>query len=183
MVRVEFGSRTQTRTFRGNTVTWVCDSHGRVLDIAPRVYLPEAYQKRLDGFVQLARELSGLEDSVLNVRLKRHHQRCFDEGHRLIIDEPEPKSVRRMGNFDAILIDTQNNESKLRPRIHRKLAETGLTTPAELTRWVYRELMHLDLDDSYLGLGDAMFADYPFTSEDAEEPVADHAPGRSGLAR
>lgn len=178
MVRVEFGSRTQTRTFGGNTATWLCDAQGRVLDMAPRVYLPESYTERLDGFLDLAARLSGLPDVELEEQLRQHHQTCLDEKRQLVIDEPEPESVRRMGNFDAILIDTRNNESKLRPRIHRKLAESGLATPAELTKWAYRDLMHLDLDDPYLGLGDSMFADYPFAAEDAETPDATRPPGQ-----
>jgi hypothetical protein len=35
---------------------------------------------------------------------------------------------------------------------HEFLAERALATPADLTREVYRELLHVDLDDPYLGL-------------------------------
>ena len=38
--------------------------------------------------------------------------------------------------------------------------------PAALTKWLYKEVLHADLDDPYLGLGPALFASYPFAKED-----------------
>ena len=42
------------------------------------------------------------------------------------------------------------------------LAEEGVHTPESLTKRIYREVLDADLDDPYLGLGDALFATYPF---------------------
>jgi hypothetical protein len=39
--------------------------------------------------------------------------------------------------------------------------------PDEVTRPIYRDVLHADLDDPYLGLGEALFANYPFAQEDA----------------
>ena len=33
--------------------------------------------------------------------------------------------------------------------------------PDKLTKWLYREVLHADLDDPYLGLGKALFENYP----------------------
>jgi hypothetical protein len=35
-----------------------------------------------------------------------------------------------------------------------------------VTKLVYKEVLHVDLDDPYLGLGEVLFATYPFAKED-----------------
>ena len=39
--------------------------------------------------------------------------------------------------------------------------------PEQIKRWLYREVLHADLDDPYLGLGDALFGDGIFRETDA----------------
>jgi hypothetical protein len=76
------------------------------------------------------------------------------------------KSKNRLGNdialWDALSEDTRVNESIRRLQIHEKLAEAGPAPPERLTRWLYKNVLHADLDDPYLGLGGALFANYPF---------------------
>jgi hypothetical protein len=35
-----------------------------------------------------------------------------------------------------------------------------------VTKKLYKEVLHADLDDPYLGLGPTLFAGYPFAGED-----------------
>ncbi|HLW64426.1 MAG TPA: hypothetical protein VKS79_03840 [Gemmataceae bacterium] len=63
--------------------------------------------------------------------------------------------------------DTQINESVRRLQIHTKLAEVGMVKPDAIVKWLYKEVLHADLDDPYLGLGDVLFKNYPFAEEDA----------------
>lgn len=64
---------------------------------------------------------------------------------------------------DALLTaDVQVNETVRRLQVHRMLAETGPVPFDTLTRRLYRDVLHADLDDPWLGLGDALFATYPF---------------------
>ena len=40
--------------------------------------------------------------------------------------------------------------------------------PAKVLKPIYKEVLHADLDDPYLGLGTALFENYPFAAEDAK---------------
>jgi hypothetical protein len=62
--------------------------------------------------------------------------------------------------------DTRLNETARRRQIHELLSARDLARPAAVLRPIYRDVLHADLDDPYLGLGPALFADYPFARED-----------------
>ena len=63
--------------------------------------------------------------------------------------------------------DTQVNETARRLQIHEILAACGTVQPQDVTRRLYKEVLHADLEDPYLGLGPTLFASYPFKAEDA----------------
>jgi hypothetical protein len=58
--------------------------------------------------------------------------------------------------------DSHFNETVRRQQIHTYLAQAGPVTPPDLTKWLYRDVLHSDLDDPYLGLGETLFSSYPF---------------------
>jgi hypothetical protein len=58
--------------------------------------------------------------------------------------------------------DTALGETRFRPLIHAVLAETGSVGYGAITKRVYRDVLHVDLDDPWLGLGGLLFDDYPF---------------------
>jgi hypothetical protein len=62
--------------------------------------------------------------------------------------------------------DTQLNETVRRRLIHEMLAEKGLVRPEAVVKRIYKDVLHADLDDPYLGLGNVLFANYPFAKED-----------------
>ncbi len=65
-------------------------------------------------------------------------------------------------DLELLARDTQHNEEVRRPQIDAILAEDGAHTPESLTRRIYRDVLHADLDDPYLGLGETLFKTYPF---------------------
>ena len=77
-----------------------------------------------------------------------------------------PKDPKLRGLWDSLATDTEVNETQRRQQIHSYLADGGLRRPEQMTRWLYREVLHADLDDPYLGLSETLFASYPF--DDAE---------------
>jgi len=79
--------------------------------------------------------------------------------------QDQPPSPEDVGQWKVLAQDTEMNETERRRTIHEKLAG-GAVRPEQLTRWLYREVLHADLDDPYLGLGKTLFADYPFARED-----------------
>lgn len=75
---------------------------------------------------------------------------------------PALKSGGELAEWLALADDTRLNETVRRLAIHEKLAQKGPVQAAEIKKWLYREVLHADLDDPYLGLGPALFGSYPF---------------------
>jgi len=80
--------------------------------------------------------------------------------------QPKLDSADDLANWKALAEDTAINEKVRRLHIHEKLARAGAVKPAQVTKWLYKEVLHADLDDPYLGLGSVLFASYPFARED-----------------
>jgi hypothetical protein len=87
--------------------------------------------------------------------------------------------------------DTRLNERARRLWIHSFLEKAGLVKPEKVTQPIYKEVLHADLDDPYLGLGEILFAKYPFAKEDGahgyvsgddEGAVSPSAPSRRDSA-
>jgi hypothetical protein len=72
------------------------------------------------------------------------------------------------GLWKALLEDTQLNEGTRRRQIHELLADKGLVKPEKVTKPIYKDVLHADLDDPYLGLGKTLFESYPFAAEDGK---------------
>jgi hypothetical protein len=77
--------------------------------------------------------------------------------NELKLDSPED-----LANWKLLAEDTRINESTRRRQIHEMLASKSTVRPENVTKWLYREVLHADLDDPYLGLGNVLFASYPF---------------------
>ena len=88
----------------------------------------------------------------------------FDKEDKLVSVE----SVDDLPEWQALAEDTAVNETVRRQQIHEYLTEAGPTTPDAMKKWLYREVLHADLEDPYLGLGKILFDSYPFAEEDAE---------------
>jgi hypothetical protein len=80
--------------------------------------------------------------------------------------EPKLDSAEDLAGWKLLAEDTQINESVRRRQIHEMLAKAETARPEKLTKWLYKEVLHADLDDPYLGLGQVLFANYPFARED-----------------
>src|SRR5262245_8238607 len=75
-------------------------------------------------------------------------------------------STEGLAGWQPLVDDTRHNETVRRAQIHAKLAETGMVKPATIVKWLYKDVLHADLDDPYLGLREVLFKDYPFAAED-----------------
>jgi hypothetical protein len=76
--------------------------------------------------------------------------------------KPTLESAEEVANWKLLADDTKINETIRRQQIHEMLATKGLTGPEAVTKWLYKDVLHADLDDPYLGLGSVLFANYPF---------------------
>jgi hypothetical protein len=90
------------------------------------------------------------------------------EAHSAAI--PDLHSNSELANWKALIEDTRLNETDRRGQIHTMLAARKLTSPGAVTKWLYKEVLHADLDDPYLGLGPTLFASYPFKDDLAMKP-------------
>jgi hypothetical protein len=81
--------------------------------------------------------------------------------------KPGSTATEDVANWKELEEDTRLNERTRRLQIHELLAREGLVKPEKVTRPIYKDVLHADLDDPYLGLGKVLFASYPFAKEDA----------------
>ena len=58
----------------------------------------------------------------------------------------------RLSVWKAMIQDTRINDSQRRRQICGYLLEKGPTAPADMTKWLYREVLDSDIDDPWLGL-------------------------------
>lgn len=74
--------------------------------------------------------------------------------------------TKKLAGWNTLVEDSRINETSRRLKIHQYLAKNGLLQPSQMTAWLYRDVLNTDLADPYLGLGDLLFANYPFAAED-----------------
>lgn len=170
MVTIDFGNDLVVkRTLHGNVATYVCNADGNLLDILPGIYKPATYRRRLTDLVKLHQSMEGnrqLAPLERSQRLAHYHQLQITAiENRTLSSEEEPS------NWSSLDRDTLLNETTRRLAIHRHLLDVlekdgRPTTPAAVTKWLYRDVLHADLNDPYLGLSKVLFDNYPFAEED-----------------
>jgi len=79
---------------------------------------------------------------------------------------PDLDKKEDLASWELLAKDTQLNETVRRQQIDEMILAAGLVTPDKLTRKLYKDVLHADLDDPYLGLGKVLFEGYVFTKED-----------------
>lgn len=82
-------------------------------------------------------------------------------------ESPKLTTKEDVASWKELAEDTRLNETTRRLQIHELLAGTGLVQPSKVTRRIYKNVLHADLDDPYLGLGKVLFETYPFGREEA----------------
>jgi hypothetical protein len=134
--------RLQAETLRKN------EPVARFVDVAP--ITKRAIENNLKAVLvadNVARRMHGVDEAAQK---------------KTLVEEPRVGSAEDLANWKLLAEDTQVNESLRRRQIHEELARCGLVRPEAVTKWLYREVLHADLDDPYLGLGSMLFASYPF---------------------
>lgn len=75
---------------------------------------------------------------------------------------PKLASPEDVASWKQMAEDTRQNETVRRRQIHELLAAAGLVRPEVITKRLYKEVLHADLDDPYLGLKELLYGSYPF---------------------
>jgi hypothetical protein len=81
------------------------------------------------------------------------------------VGKPKLDSADDLATWTALVKDTEANESVRRKQVHELLASVSLVKPSAVTKRIYKDILHADLDDPYLGLGSSLFASYPFKED------------------
>lgn len=168
MVHVDFGNGAVIhRTWHGNIATYVCNEEGRLIDILPGLYTPDAYWQSLERLLAVARSAAKVEPSELEGFLRSYHRQEMRAARKLDLTPrafaPPLESAEDQANWKLLTKDTIINTTVRSQAIHLRLQnfETA-PRPSQIVRWLYKEILHADLEDPYLGLGEKMFASYPF---------------------
>ena len=183
VVEIDFGNGVKLkRTVNGNIATYVCAPDGRVLDIIPGLNSPEAYLEDLRHALNLYRATFAQGADFEKVVRDYHtaHQVTASAPRQPRLDVSKSgierplkaalaesadskkreveRPLRGLAVEDALLLaaDTEINRTERKPLLHRMLSEK-IVRPAEITRRVYKEVLHCDLDDPYLGLVSSAF--------------------------
>jgi hypothetical protein len=191
-VQIDFGNgNVIKRTLHGNIATYACSSEGKVLDVLPGLYKPKSYLDALKQFRLLA-QFTTKNGKIDQARWLRYHSMTasalsknnepgrFENGKEITfvcvprkLDlnptdagvDPEDcniKSAEAVANWTTLTRETLYNETHKRLQIHRKLMQSGSVQPDQITSWLYRDVLHSDIDDPLLGLGPTLTATYPF---------------------
>ena len=105
-VTIDFGDGTRLeRTLTGNSIHYVLDSRGRLIEALPGLSGPEAFRSALDEAAQAVRHAEQLDDAALVPWLTARHQRALAERVRAFTRESRSASPPAARNT-ATLLDT-----------------------------------------------------------------------------
>jgi hypothetical protein len=79
---------------------------------------------------------------------------------------PGARPTTDLARHPALTLDTEVNESIRRRQVHQRLASAGRARPEDVKKWLYKDVLHADLDDPLLGLGEVLNRNYPFAHEE-----------------
>ncbi len=120
--------------------------------------------------------LAAMDEVALQKRIKKvmeSNTKLSDEGPAkevLFSGKKETRNAsmtsdQRLAELRKLLSEDSRSSQSSRWRIHKLLSEKPFLTPADMTPWLYREVLHADLEDPYLGLRDVLLGKYPYGEE------------------
>ncbi len=175
LVTIDFGNgNVVNRTMQGNIATYVCFGDGKVLDVLPGIYEPGVFKQCLERLNKLAIELTR-EPACERFKLVRSYHKTESQKVPLQevlqpmltfalkkVGENEGTNRRNVAAWTELYQDTVANEAVWRRRAHGILADMAPPRPDVINNRIFREVLHVHLEDPYLGMGPSLFAAYPF---------------------
>jgi hypothetical protein len=174
-ITIDFGDgRVLQRTVTGNSIHYVLDPDGRVIDGLPGLYGPKAFLKLLDAASDVrdvrafhAAQLQNpvrfdAEDARLDASSRDLMRRKFPDAReagriavtKATVEDPLLRMIRDLER--ALAEDARQNETVLHRRLHEWFANGEVDGDVErLNDRVYAELFLMPLSDPWLGLAPA----------------------------
>jgi hypothetical protein len=99
-VTIDFGDgRALKGTITGNSIHYVLDSRGRLVDALPGLYGPRAFRRLLEVDRRQALELSPLDDALYAFFLQQFHQQEMDR-----VDAALDRDLKRVGGARQVAV-------------------------------------------------------------------------------
>lgn len=172
ILKVDFGNGSVvTRTLQGNIATYVCSPQGTVIDALPGIYDAKTYRELLGELHQAASTVAptgetlrsyhqGQADGLKTTVSLNNLGQFFGAGDHMEHSANQPTQRERDEVINQNLKeDSRLNRTVWRLATHELLATAGQVRPEDINKQLYREILHTDLEDPYLGLADTLFCD------------------------
>lgn len=124
-------------------------------------------KKDLQGALRRAPVGKGMIERPVELIVAKQAQKAIPQASA--VEAPRSAGVTStegLAEWKALAEDTELNETVRRWQIHSMLLATGNVKPERITKPLYKNVLHADIDDPYMGLGPTLFATYPFAKED-----------------
>jgi hypothetical protein len=138
LVRIDFGNgKSVTRTLNGNIATYVCLPDGRVLDVIPGIYDPDAYLARLHEATKLATWVAQ-QARQADIVIKGYHAAQAqslrkNKEAKIIVLTPGRSILGIEASMKLVLKSSLRGKASGRIAAeHRPRKETPYTLPADL---------------------------------------------------
>ena len=168
-ITIDFGNGTViNRTLHGNVATYICDADQVVQEVLPGVYSKTAYLEQLKAISAQWQAEHPMSLSIVVRNLTSASKTKTSKPLKMARDAESPEltaNLARKKLDENLELDTLYNEQERRDEINAYLALHPRSTPSQMKGWLYREVLHADLDDPYLGLQGALFDNYPFVDK------------------
>lgn len=166
-INIDFGrGRSITRTLHGNIATYVCTSNGIVIDGIPGIYDHATYLSRLNDFHSQAKQIASiklLKDKHKAIRAYHSAQLGRSFSYDSDSTAPSKMTSEQKRLWAQLAKDTRINETKRRKQIYQLLKVMSPITPGRLKYPLYKDVLHADLTDPYLGVDKLLSVNYPFS--------------------
>lgn len=170
ILTIDYGDgRVEKRTVTGNSIHYLLDSSGRVLDAIPGLVDVPSFRQELTSFAELT-TAAPVTDDRLSVYYQSVNRRAVDYARPVVpnalarnsadfsvpamtktfVEGPALRALRNPS--DVVRTDTIQNLTAFRPQILKWIAAGEGADLVKLNDRIYRELFLAPLDDPQMGL-------------------------------
>lgn len=175
LVTIDFGNgNIVNRTMQGNVATYICFADGRVMDVLPGLYDADSFKRALEQVQQDWTKLNARPSSERASAVRAYHNSSLHKLPVLEIGLPvaamisgklraaEGSNRKNISAWTELYQDSIANEVVWRRTAHEILSDMAPPLPHVINKRIYKDVLHTDLDDPYLGMGPSLFVSYPF---------------------
>lgn len=132
-VTIDYGDgRKLVRTVTGNSVHYVMDEHGNVLDALPGLYAPAVFTSELAKSLALASQVRGLAAPEREAKVAAYHRDAIARARAFAAQVATPQPATAVEAAERVSVTKMVSES---PDLRRVGIAAGTLDETALTRW------------------------------------------------